>query len=1474
MMRECSWSEEHQGLSIFFDPAPVFSSVILVILLLETNLAVKTMMTGRKERKHLMNCRVGAGDKLLHLGIDVGSTTIKIAVLDELNQLIYDRYQRHHSELWKTLEYLWDDLYESFGNRKITVTLTGSGGLALSQVLRVPFVQEVIAGCKAIEHYNPGINVMIELGGEDAKMTFFEKGVDHRMNGICAGGTGAFIDQMAALLNTDAQGLDILAQDHRIIYPIAARCGVFAKTDIQPLLNEGARKEDIAASIFQAVVNQTVGGLSCGRKIRGRVGFLGGPLHFLPQLRKRFQETLGLADEEMVVPEKAQVYMAMGAALASKNGEDSLTLKELHNRLKADKGLFKYETGNLEPLFKSEQEYDLFTKRHQKNRVRRKELKDHRGKCFLGLDIGSTTSKAALIDNESNLLFSQYGRNEGSPLSSAIKMLDKIYADLPEDAYIAYCVVTGYGEQLVKSALHCDMGEVETVAHYTAAQHFLPGVDFILDIGGQDMKCIKVRDGLIESVVLNESCSSGCGSFIETFAGSLGLSIEAFVREGLASRAPADLGSRCTVFMNSKVKQVQKEGVSVGDISAGLCYSVIKNALHKVIKIKDPSELGEKIIVQGGTFLNNAIVRSLELMTEKNVVRPDIAGLMGAYGAALLARRHSPEDHVSTLISAEKLKAFSFNTTLSRCQGCTNNCLLTINSFNDGQRHISGNRCERGSGLEKQKEIPNLFDYKLRRLFDYRPLDKEFALRGVIGIPRVLNMYENYPFWFIFFTVLGFRVILSSVSSRKVYELGMDTISSDTACYPAKLVHGHIVSLIEEGVKTIFYPCLPLEHQEFKKADNHYNCPMVVGYAEVIRANMDVLRENNIRFLNPFLPYNDKKRLIQRLSEELLEFGISFKEIEQAVQKAWEEDEKCKQDIRRKGEEVLTWLESTKSRGIVLSGRPYHLDPEVHHGIPDLLSSMGLAVLTEDSVAHLGHVQRPLRVLDQWMYHSRLYEAADFVSRTPYLELVQLNSFGCGPDSIAAEQAQEILSSKGKTYTLIKIDEVSNLGAIRIRLRSLNAALKTRLPPSSQDTAQSKRGTTPLRPVFTKAMRNGPHTILAPQMSPIHFELVEAAARSEGYHFEILREATKEDIELGLKYVNNDSCYPSIIIIGQILRALKSGKYDLEHTAIIMSQTGGPCRASNYLPLLKKALMATGFHSIPVISLNVMGFEKNPGFRLTPTLIKKAIMGVIYGDLIMKVLFQTQPYERVKGRAQQVYQHWMNQCKESLRTGDRKGFRENLRGIVKDFEAIEVSGVKKPRVGLVGEILVKYHPTANNHMAEFIEESGAELVVPGLMDFFLYCAFGRDYDYHALSGKNTPRLLGNFFIKLAEDYRNDVRVALSESRRYAPPAHIYEMAQLVNGLLSLGNHTGEGWLLTAEMVELIEEGAHHIVCMQPFACLPNHITGKGMIKAIKDKYPQANIVAVDYDPGASEVNQTNRIRLMLERAKDYEGIHS
>jgi predicted CoA-substrate-specific enzyme activase len=1401
-------------------------------------------------------------DKLLHIGLDVGSTTVKLVILDSNINMIYSRYQRHYSDIKKTIADLINDSYSFFGQDNLTINITGSGGLAVSKWLKIPFVQEVIAGTKTVEKFIPQTDVAIELGGEDAKITYFDSGVDQRMNGTCAGGTGAFIDQMASLLQTDAAGLNELAKSYKVIYPIAARCGVFAKTDIQPLLNEGAAREDIAASVFQSVVNQTISGLACGKPIRGKVAFLGGPLYFLSELRNRFIETLKLTEEQIIFPKNSQLFVAIGAALASR-GTEEMTFSSLIDKLPALNQASSSEVQRLRPLFIDEDEFNEFKIRHEVHKAKRKSLEQYVGNCYLGIDAGSTTTKAVVIDDEGAILYTYYTSNGGSPLKSTVKILKEIYSLLPREAKIVNSTVTGYGEALLKAALNIDIGEIETIAHYKAAEFFLPGVDFILDIGGQDMKCLRIKNGVIDSILLNEACSSGCGSFIETFANSLNMTVSEFSKAALKADKPVDLGSRCTVFMNSRVKQAQKEGATVGDISAGLSYSVIKNALLKVIKIRNPKEMGKKIIVQGGTFYNDAVLRTFELVSEREAVRPDIAGLMGAFGAALIALERFEEGTMSTLLSLEKLECFNTETELRRCGLCGNNCLLTINKFSDAKEFISGNRCERPLGLSKKKEdIPNLYDYKYKRIFGYKPLKAEEALRGSVGIPRVLNMYENYPFWFTFFNELKYRVELSPRSTKDIYELGIETIPSESVCYPAKIVHGHITSLINKGVKLIFYPCVPFEKKEQVNADNHYNCPVVTSYAEVIRTNMDVLKEKDIVFMNPFLGLDDKAKLKKRLYEEFKVQNISKAEIEAAVEKAWKEQEKSRLDIRKKGAEVVNYLKETGRKGVVLAGRPYHIDPEINHGIPNLITEFGMAVLTEDSVDHLGIIERPLRVVDQWVYHSRLYAAASFVAKQSNIELVQLNSFGCGLDAVTTDQVQEILNSYEKIYTVLKIDEGNNLGAVRIRIRSLKAAMKERdrngFEPKKVELDENKV-------LFTEKMREE-HTILVPQMSPIHFQFLEEAFKVSGYKMIILPSVDTKAVDEGLKYVNNDACYPSIMVVGQIIEAVKSGRYDTNKLSVMISQTGGGCRATNYIGFLRKALRDAGYSNIPVISLNALGMEKNPGFSLTPGLLNKAMMALAYGDLLMRVLLKTRPYEKIKGSANLLYESWVSKCKESVRTGEHKTFKQYINRIVQDFDSLPFKTILKPKVGLVGEILVKFHPTANNNVIEVVESEGAEAVMPDLIDFILYCAYDANFKYKYLSGTKKRQILSNAAILAIEYYRKQMKKALHKSKRFEPPKSISELAEGAKPILSLGNQTGEGWFLTAEMVELIESGVKNIICMQPFACLPNHVTGKGMIKELKNKYPGANITAVDYDPGASEVNQLNRIKLMLSVA--------
>ena len=1411
-------------------------------------------------------------NEILHVGLDVGSTTVKIVVMDSNKNTIYKDYQRHFSDTKNTVCNVLENLLLKYPSNTYTLALTGSGAMSAAKFLGVDFIQEVVSCKRAVEKYIPQTDVVIELGGEDAKIIYFDNSIEQRMNGTCAGGTGAFLDQMASLLHTDTAGLNELAKGYQTIYPIASRCGVFAKTDIQPLINEGAAKEDIAASIFQAVVNQTISGLACGRPIRGNVAFLGGPLSYLSELRKRFIETLQLKDEEIIVPEEAHLLVAKGAALDSYHTEE-ITPNELEKKIENLKQSHDNTTHPLDPLFKNDEEYKNFKERHNKAKVNKTDLSTYEGDCYLGIDAGSTTTKLVLIDKDGNLLYSLYGSNEGNPLNSVTNMLKNLYKQLPEKAILRYSGVTGYGEKLIQTALNVDLNEIETIAHYTAAKTFEPDVTSIVDIGGQDMKYIRMKNGSIDNIMLNEACSSGCGSFIETFAKSLNIEISEFVKEAIKAKRPVDLGSRCTVFMNSKIKQAQKEGYSVGDISSGLSYSVIKNAIQKVMKVRDVSTLGNHIVVQGGTFYNDAVLRAFELIVGKNVVRPDISGLMGAYGMALLSKEQYEAnldmEYKSKILKEDELDKLEVKITHTHCNNCENHCKLTIHKFNNGAIHVTGNRCEKGAGVvSKTKDLPNLVQYKYERLFNYKPLEEKDAPRGVIGIPRVLNMYEDYPFWFTFLTSLGFRVILSEKSTRKTYEKGMESMPSESVCYPAKLSHGHIESLLEQGIKTIFYPCMPYSRKEYEKADNHYNCPIVISYSEVLRNNVEGLKDEKIKFINPFLPF-DKKNLVKKVLEldEFKEYNFTKSELNEAATKAEEEYQKCKEDIRKKGAETVKYIEENHLKGIVLAGRPYHVDPEINHGIDTLITSLGLCVLTEDSISDKTEVKRPIRVVDQWVFHARLYAAADFVGKHDSLELIQLNSFGCGVDAVTTDQVEEILSSYNKMYTLIKIDEVNNLGAVRIRIRSLLASMNKR---EQEKLESSENGDYEIhKKIFTKDMRKD-YTILIPQMAPIHFELLETAVKSSGYNVELLRNCTQKTVETGLKYVNNDACYPSILTTGQMIEALQSGKYDLNKTALIMSQTGGGCRATNYIGFIRKALKDAGFANVPVISFNIVGMEKMPGFKITVPLMEKLLKTVIYGDLLQKMLTKNRAYEVNKGETQKLFDSWMKKCKELLVKSNNKEFKQSIYDIVNDFEKIELdTSIEKPKVGIVGEVLIKYHPFGNNFVADLLEKEGAEVILPDFMGFVKFMATHKITFNNLLNTNKTSSKIMKAAIHLIDILEKDLKTALASSKKnYLPPCDIWHLEDKVKDVLSIGNQTGEGWFLTAEMIEYIEHDIPNIICVQPFACLPNHVVGKGVIKTIREKFPDANISPVDYDPGASETNQANRIKLLMTVAKD------
>ena len=1397
--------------------------------------------------------------KQYRAGIDIGSTTVKLLILDDQGRASYSQYKRHHAHTQETLAALLREAREKLGPCRISCAITGSGGMGLGKAMQIPFVQEVVAVAAAVKQIAPQTDVAIELGGEDAKIIYFTGGLEERMNGVCAGGTGSFIDQMAALMQTDAAGLNAEAANYHEIYPIAARCGVFAKSDIQPLINDGATKADLAASVFQAVVNQTVSGLACGKPIRGRVAFLGGPLHFLPELRNAFIRTLKLTDQTAIVPENSHLFAAYGAALRAEGSGQMLDA--LIDALTRGV-MLTFALKRMEPLFESNADYEEFRRRHAKAQVKRGEISRYRGDCFLGIDAGSTTTKLALIGNEGQLLWSFYRNNQGNPIKTALAALRELHDALPSEARIARSCSTGYGEELLKSAFSLDEGEVETIAHVTAASFFDPQVDCVLDIGGQDMKCIKLKNGSVDSIMLNEACSSGCGSFLENFANSMGYTAPAFAKEALFAPSPLDLGTRCTVFMNSNVKQAQKEGADIQDISAGLAYSVIRNALFKVIKLTDAASLGRHVVVQGGTFHNPAVLRAFEKISGREAVCPDIAGMMGAFGAALIAREHYTGQQTS-MPALESLLDLQWKTAATHCGGCENRCMLTVNTFPGGRRHITGNRCEKGLGKTISAEKgPNLSAYKLRRMFDYTPLKN--APRGEIGIPRVLNMWENYPFWHTFFTSLGFKVILSPVSSRKIYALGMESIPSESECYPAKLAHGHVQWLIDSGVKTIFHPSVFYEHQEVEGAQNHYNCPMVCAYPENLKNNVEDVADGKVRYIRPFMAFTDEKVTADRLARLCKEeWNIPAPEVRSAVRAAWQEQRRAKDDIRKEGQRALDWMAQNHRRGVVLAGRPYHIDPEIHHGIPEMIASYGLAVLTEDSIPADFRPIRPVRVNDQWVYHSRLYTAAQFVSERQDLELIQLNSFGCGLDAVTCDQVAEILEGSGRLYTVLKIDEVNNLGAARIRVRSLLAAVEMR---RRKGICGSGSPAPYARTEFTREMKAG-YTILAPNMSPIHFDLLKPVFEKHGFHLEILQNEGRSVIDTGLQYVNNDACYPSILTVGQLMEAVLSGKYDVNKLALIMSQTGGCCRASNYVAFIRRALEKAGLPQIPVISLNFNGMEKNGGFAVTLPLLLDAGKALVLGDLMMRCLYRVRPYEKEAGSADALRVKWRERINAALSGAHSESYARLCRELVRDFDSLPLRDIpRKPRVGIVGEILVKYMPLANNHLAEVLEQEGAEAVVPDLMDFVNYATFNQGYKTEFLGTRWTGKYTAEWGVRIIRTFRRPAIDALAGSKRFEAPMRIEKIAELAKPFLSIGNQYGEGWFLCGEMAELLEEGVNSIVCIQPFGCLPNHVVGKGVIKQLKKAYPQANIAAVDYDPGASEVNQLNRIKLMLSQA--------
>ncbi|MGN1357012.1 MAG: acyl-CoA dehydratase activase-related protein [Succinivibrionaceae bacterium] len=1408
-----------------------------------------------------MNQQSATANAGIFIGLDIGSTTVKAVAINQEDQIIFSRYRRHFSRVREISADLIAELIKEIKPVRAAVGLTGSGALSLAKDTGIPFFQEVIACNKVISLRYPDANAVVELGGEDAKLTFLGSNIDQRMNETCAGGTGAFIDQMAAFLRTDAIGLNDLALKHKVIYPIASRCGVFAKTDIMPLINDGCAREDIAASIFQAVVNQTISGLARDRTIEGKVVFLGGPLFFLSALRERFTATLKKLSDP-VFPDDGQYFVALGAAILLRNSDPRIiNLHELISSLRQksnDDGISR-----LPPLFTEPSQYLDFVARHQTSSVRRRLLATASGNAWLGIDSGSTTIKACLINDSGEILYESYGPNRGNPLQAAISILQEILETKPDNLTIAGATATGYGSALLTAALHLDHDEVETVAHFTAARFFDPQVSFIIDIGGQDIKCLYIKNGAIQRIQLNEACSAGCGSFIENFAQSLNIPLSEFIQKALFAKAPVDLGTRCTVFMNSKVKEAQKEGADVADIAAGLSYSVIRNACYKVMKLTSLDILGTHVVAQGGAFFNDTLLRVLETQLGIPVTRPEIAGLMGAFGSALIARDRATEKGKSGILNLEELNAFTIKTTSTRCGRCSNACMLTISRFADHKRFITGNRCEKG-GDHRQPSALNLFSFRMKRLFDdYQPLNEEDAPRGTVGIPRALNIFEDYPLWFTILTNLGFRVVLSDPSSKDMYYEGYDSIPSQTVCYPAKLAHGHVVSLIKKGIKTIFMPCISHEKLEEGSSAGDFNCPVVAGYPELLARNISLIQEFGVNFVYDFLPL-DREYLPQRLRKLKLFKNIPFQEIERAVSAGFAELESFRADIRQAGEQALKDLQATGHLGIILAGHPYHIDPEVHHGIADLIASTGTCVLTADSISHLTDDPEKLRIVNQWAYHSRLFRAGEITSRFKNnLAVLQLVSFGCGLDAITSDQLEEIQDINGRLYAQIKIDEGMNLGPAKIRIRSLIASMQERIRKQTSVPSAERLEI----PLFTEDMKKT-HTLIVPQMSPIHFQFIETVFQAEGYKIKFLPELTQNAVELGIRYVNNDACFPAIAVIGQLLEALKSSDLDLEHVALLITQTGGGCRATNYVGFLRKALRDSGLNHIPVIPISTNVDPYSPGFKLSKSMVKRIMMGMQYADMLMRMINRMEPYEKIKGTTKTLTDKWANRIKANLQSGSILKFQYNVWRMIRDFDRIELATEeRRPRVGIVGEILLKYHNDANHNVAKLIEEEGCEVVSTDMLGFFLYCMYDHIFNYKHLNGSRKNYRIARFAIKFVEFTTLAQRFFLKHSKHFTAPAKLKKLRKGVKGLVSLGHQSGEGWMLVAEMVHMLEHGTNNILCIQPFGCLPNHITGKGMIKTLRQKYPDANIIALDYDPGTSETNQINRIKLMLNSAK-------
>ncbi len=1407
------------------------------------------------------------------IGIDVGSTTIKTIVIDKNENILYKDYRRHKAEVRNTLLKITDELIEQFGDENVTITMTGSASMGICEYLGIPFIQEVVAASDYIKHHYSDVTSLIDIGGEDTKMIFFRKDCppDIRMNGSCAGGTGAFIDQMSALLNVKIDEFNELAGQSTNVYPVASRCGVFAKTDVQNLIARKIPVADIAASIFHAVAVQTINALSRGFDLTPKILLCGGPLTFLSNLRKAFYKLTEMSSEDYILPENSALLPALGAAFANHESADTMAISDFAGKLRKIIAFTNGEKVNhLPPLFKNEKEYIQKKKERRVVEIPNNILKEGK-KYFLGIDSGSTTSKIVLINDDKEIVFKYYSPNKGNPLKTVQYGLDKIRDEIGDkNIEIKYTAVTGYGEDLLQAAYGLDVGMVETIAHFQAAREIDPDVSFILDIGGQDMKAAFIRDGIISNIEINEACSSGCGSFIEQFANSMEYSAQDFGMAACSSKKPCDLGTRCTVFMNSRVKQSLRDGAEVGDISAGLAYSVVKNCLFKVLKIKDMKELGHNIVVQGGTFKNEAVFRAMELLTGSIVSSSDVPELMGAYGAALNALEHYIECNVHTQFRGldNPLTEANLKSKNLVCKACTNHCIVTRFDFDNGKHHYSGNKCEKVFSSKGQHQVRgyNFVDFKRKLLFDRHIELPEPRMK--LGIPRILGIFANYPFWHTLFTRCDIDVVLSDISTTDIYEKGLGSVMSDNICFPAKLAHGHIANLAEKGVDRIFYPFVTYEENIIRDSANSFNCPIVSAYSEVISSAIDPSSRYDIPFDAPSINFHDNKLLYNACHKYLTALGVDDNTISRAVEAAKLEINSYKKQLSEKANEIYEIAKLEDRPVVLLAMRPYHIDELVHQKASDIISELGCDVITEDISGYDGKegINGAITV-SQWSYPNRIFKSANFAAQSDYDKLffVQLNSFGCGPDGFIIDEMQDILRRAGKTHTLIKIDEITATGSLRLRLRSMVESAKLR--KSSTKTIKEFENTAP----FLKADRD--KTILLPFLSEFYSSSAEVVFGMLGYKFETLPKPDKASSDAGLKYANNEVCYPATIIIGDVIKALQSGKYDLDKIVVSMSQTGGQCRATNYIALLKKAMISAGFKDVPVISLAIGDAVINhqPGFDFkVKKIIKMAISGMLFGDIISKMYYSIAPREVVKGSAALLKDKYLMKAKEIIPNNKINDLIFLLSEAVSDFNKLVCFNEEIPKVGVVGEIYVKYNPYAHYHVVDKLIDAGIEPVVPPMQDFiFQYFVNSSVAAENHIEHKNKKSefIKGKieWLVNKVVGYFDDV---YKEFRFYRPSHDIHHEAEGASELISLSNQYGEGWLIAGEIAGFAKSGINSVVSFQPFGCIANHIISKGIESKIKKRYPQMNMLYLDFDSGTSEVNIDNRLHFIIQHAKE------